>query len=244
MTQTPTDRRPPDAVPNALYDRGASLLRTLYRRRLATPALLDAPGCFPSAPRFVGAWRALRAEALAIARDLGSVPRFHEIMPEQADISNNDGRDWRLFIAKAYGVSVKSNLQLCKTLVSLLRDAPEVLSASFSYLAPGKQVPRHQGPFGGVLRFHLALDTPLDAAGRPAAVLEIDGVEHRLGDGEWLLWDDTFPHAVWNAGETVRAVLLLDVWRPDMPADLRLLSRAVIGAMRLGIRRRGLAGRA
>ena len=125
--------------------------------------------------------------------------------------------------------------------MSLLDGAPEVLSASFSYLAPGKRVPRHQGPFGGVLRFHLGLDTPLDAAGRPAAVLEIDGVEHRLGDGDWLLWDDTFPHAVWNAGATVRTVLLLDVWRPGMPADLRLLSHAVVAAVRLGIRRRGLA---
>jgi aspartate beta-hydroxylase len=242
MTATQTAERAAEPVSNAVYDRGAGLLRAVYRRRLATPALLSAPDFFLSAPRFIGAWRALRAEALAIARRLGSVPRFHEIMPEQADISNNDGRDWRLFIAKAYGVEASPNLSLCPELVSLLDAAPEVLSASFSYLAPGKHVPRHRGPFGGVLRFHLTLDTPRDAHGRPAAVLEIDGIEHRMGDGDWLLWDDTFPHAVWNEGDTVRTVLLLDVWRPSMPADLRLLSRTVVRAVQFGIRWRGLAG--
>jgi aspartate beta-hydroxylase len=227
---------------NAIYDRGAGLLRAAYRRRLATPAILDADRCFPSAPRFLASWRELRHEALAIAQRLESVPRFHEIMPEQADISNNDGRDWRLFIAKAYGEAVRCNLSLCPVLFSLLSDAPEVLSASFSYLAPGKCVPRHQGPFGGVLRFHLTLSTPRDAQGRPACVLEIDGMDHRPAEGQGLLWDDTFPHAVRNDGQAMRAVLLLDVWRPGMPPDLRLLSHVVVGAVRLGVRRRGASG--
>jgi aspartate beta-hydroxylase len=227
---------------NAIYDRGAGLLRAAYRRRLSTPAILDADDCFPSAPRFLASWRELRHEALVIAQRLGSVPRFHEIMPEQVDISNNDGRDWRLFIAKVYGEDVKYNRHLCPVLVSLLAEAPEVLSASFSYLAPGKRVPRHQGPFGGVLRFHLTLSTPCDDQGRPASVLEIDGTEHRPAEGQGLLWDDTFPHAVRNDGQAVRAVLLLDVWRPNMPVGLRLLSHAVVGAVRLGIRRRGASG--
>jgi aspartate beta-hydroxylase len=85
-----------------------------------------------------------------------------------------------------------------------------------------------------VLRFYLVLSMPLAADGRPAAVLKIDSAEHRLADGEFLLWDDTFPHEVTNGSDEVRAVLLLDVWRRGMPLDMRLLSRLlifIVGAM-------------
>ena len=76
--------------------------------------------------------------------------------------------------------------------------SPDVLSASISFLAPGKHIPVHRGPFRGVLRFYLVLSMPLAADGRPAAVLKVAGTEHRLADGEYLLWDDTFPHEVIN----------------------------------------------
>ena len=39
-------------------------------------------------------------------------------------------------------------------------------------------------------------------------------VRHRLADGESLLWDDTFPHEVWNRSEEVRIALLLDRGAP------------------------------
>jgi aspartate beta-hydroxylase len=86
---------------------------------------------------------------------LDRVPRFHDIMPAQADISATDGRDWRMFIMKAYGVAVEKNLQRCPTVAELLDQAPEVVSAVLSFLAPGKHIPEHRGPFRAILRFHL-----------------------------------------------------------------------------------------
>ena len=62
---------------------------------------------FPNAKRFTDRWTDIRREALAVAGMLNEVPRFHDIMPAQADISANDGRDWRMFIMKAYGVTVR-----------------------------------------------------------------------------------------------------------------------------------------
>ena len=58
--------------------------------------------------------------------------------------------------------------------------------------------------------------------------MNIDGVPYRLGDGESLLWDDTYRHEVWNRSDQVRIALLLDVWRKDMPMDIALLSRAIL----------------
>ena len=224
-----------------LCDRATGAVRAIYDRRIATPATLDAAHYFPNAQRFTERWTDIRREALGVAGMLNQVPRFHDIMPAQADISANDGRDWRVFIMKAYGVTVEKNLQRCPTVAALLHEAPEVVSAILSFLAPGKHVPEHRGPFRGILRFHLMLSMPRDGNGVPACVMNIDGVPYRLGDGESLLWDDTYRHEVWNRSEEVRIALLLDVWRKDMPADVALLSRAILLATKAVIRMGGMS---
>ena len=222
------------------YDRAADLVRTIYDGRLDGPPVLDLDRYFPAGAEFTRAWRAVRDEADQVARRLHHVPRFHEIMREQAEISANDGRDWRMFILKAYGVDLPRNLATCPTLARLVAASPDVLSASISFLAPRKHVPAHRGPFRGVLRFYLGLSVPRHADGRPAAVLRVAGVEHRIGDGDCMLWDDTFPHEVTNESDHVRSVLLLDVWRRDMPIDMVLFSKALIAIARAGIRVRGV----
>ena len=223
-----------------LYDHAVDAVRAVYDRRISTPATLDTDHYFPEAERFCARWSAIRDEALAVAATLSQVPRFHDLMPEQADISAQDGRDWRMFIMKAYGVAIDANLRRCPTLAGLLAETPEAVSGVFSFLAPGKHVPRHRGPFRGILRFHLMLSMPNDAAGAPACELIIDGVPWRLADGECLLWDDTFPHEVWNRSDRVRIALLLDVWRKDMPADMLLLSQSIMLLAKTAIRLRGV----
>jgi aspartate beta-hydroxylase len=219
-----------------MYDRTASFIRQIYDRRISTPAVLDLDSNFPDWARFADNWEAIRDEALLVGQRLAQVPRFHEIMREQTDISANDGRDWRMFILKAYGVDVPRNRARCATLSALLDECDDVVSCALSFLAPGKHIPRHRGPFRGVLRFHLGLAMPRAADSSLGTLLDVDGEEHRLDDGDCLLWDDTYPHEVWNRTDEVRIALLLDVWRSDMPLDMRMLSHLVAAAVRLGIR--------
>jgi aspartate beta-hydroxylase len=221
-----------------LYEHAAGAIRRIYDSRIDAPAILPMDRLFPEGRRFAEAWRDLRDEALAVAQGLGRVPRFHEIMPEQAEISANDGRDWRLLLLKAYGLEFPENMRLCPTLAGLLRATPEVLSASVSFLAPRKVIPEHRGPVRGVLRFYLPLVMPRDALGRPAAVLSVDGQDLRLDEGQALLWDDTFRHGVRNESDAVRIVLLMDVWRRGMPLDMQALSKLVVWTVRAGIRAR------
>jgi aspartate beta-hydroxylase len=224
----------------SLYDLSTSALRGLYDRRVSSAPVLNVDSHFPDARRFQSVWPQLRDEALRVAGDLGQVPRFHELMPEQAEISANDGRDWRMLVLKAYGTSLPRNLERCPLLAQTVAESPDVLSAALSFLAPGKHVPEHRGPFRGVIRFYMGLSVPVAADGRPAAVLTIDHREHRVASGECLLWDDTFPHEVLNRGDDVRIALLLDIRRRGMPPDMALLSGALIAGIGLSVRlRRG-----
>lgn len=221
-----------------LYDLSAGLIRWVYDSRLSDPPVLDTAARFPEARRFVEAWPVLRDEALRLAENIRQVPRFHELMVEQADISANDDRDWRMFVLKAYGVPFPRNMARCPALAAQVESAPDVLSATLSFLAPHKHIPQHRGPFRGALRFYLGLSVPTAADGRPSTVLMINGIEHRIADGECLLWDDTYPHEVWNRSESLRIALLLDVRRRGMPLDMTLLSRLLIGVAGVAVRLR------
>lgn len=223
------------------YDLAVGIVQSIYDSRIKTPAVLPTARYFPNARNFIDRWSDIRREAITVASGLQNIPRFHDIMPEQAAISANDGRDWRMLIMKAYGVDMPQNLRRCPTVASLLAQNPEVISCILSFLAPGKHIPRHRGPFRGILRFHLMLSMPHDESGRPACVMEIDGTQYRLADGDSLLWDDTYPHEVWNRSNEVRIALLLDVWRPHMPYSLTLLSRTIMALVQAWVRFRGVS---
>ena len=221
-----------------IYDYVADTVRGIYDRRIRTPSVLDTARYFPDAHQIVANWPQIRSEALTNTGRLSSVPRFHELMRAQAPISANDGHDWRVFVLKAYGLAIRKNLDKCPATAELIARCPSILSASFSFLAPGKHIPPHRGPFRGIIRFHLGLSMPLGKDGKPGAILWIDGVEYRLGNGDFLLWDDTYSHEVLNATDEVRVALLLDVWRPEMPADMAALSHVIVAAARLAAQMR------
>jgi aspartate beta-hydroxylase len=222
------------------YDRAVDVVRAIYDRRLSGPPVLDLDRDFPGGGAFVEAWPAIRDEALMIKRRIEDVPRFHEIMPEQASISANDGRDWRMYILKAYGLEQRDHMAACPRFAALANEVPGVLSASFSFLGPRKHIPPHRGPMRGIIRFYQMLSMPRRPDGSPAAVLRVADTEYRLEEGQFLLWDDTFEHEAWNESDEVRIVLSLDVWRRGMPFDMRIMSAALIQLVRTGMRIRGV----
>ncbi len=222
-----------------IYDFGANLIRLIYEKRIDAPEILDTDREFPNAIKFTSAWQDIREEALAIR--VSKVPRFHDIMPEQGEISAQDGLDWRMFVLKAYDMTISENMARMPVLSRLLEECPEVKSAAISFLAPHKHIPVHKGPFRGIMRFHLGLVIPRGQDGLPATVMMINRQEKRIADGECLLWDDTFPHEVTNNAGEIRVALLLDVWRPRMPVDMEMLSRLIVRVVQIGMRYRGVS---
>ncbi len=221
---------------NAIYHAVTRAARALFDAGISTPPILDPAIYFPDAKRYLERFGAIRAEALALSDGLARIPRFHDLMAAQGELSAHDGRAWRLFVLKAYGVAVPENLARCPSLAALLEQTPDVVSAVISLVDGHKHIPPHRGPFRGILRFHLGLFVPQLLDGRPATVLRVDGVEHRIGDANSLLWDDTYEHELRNESDQLRIALLLDVRRRGMPWGLQLLSRLIVGAVAMLIR--------
>jgi aspartate beta-hydroxylase len=218
-----------------IYNCAVGALRWWFDRRMSNGAILDAEQLFPNAGMLVSNWKKISFEASRAIRHLHRIPRFHAFVPAQTRRSTDGGVDWRIFIMRAYGVTLKRNLAQCPTVANVLAKSPGVLSASLSILGPRNCIPPHRGSFRGVLRGYLVLSTPRHGDGTPAAVLTIDHCDYRLREGDFVLWDDTFEHAVRNEGDDYRVVLLLDVKRPSMPFDLAVLSSAVIWSIRVSI---------
>lgn len=212
----------------------------LYNTVLDTPPVLDMQEYFPRAGMFVNEWASIRADALAVAGDLNAVPRFHELMPEQYTLSGHGNREWRMLVLRAYGLDITENQKKCPTLSTLLKNEPLIKSASLSFLAPGKVVPTHTGPFRGITRFYMGVEVPPAEDGEPGVTLKIADRSYRIGNGEAILWDDTYPHSVRNDSERWRIALLMDIYRANMPAPLRVFTDAIIGLARLSIRWRGV----
>jgi len=217
-----------------------STITGVYNLFVKTPPVLDMQHYFPGANQFTGNWQAVREEALQLIDSIESVPRFHELMPEQYQLSSHGNKEWRMFVVRAYGLDIRENIARVPTLARLLREDASIKSASISFLSPGKQVPTHTGPFRGITRFYMGLQVPLAEDGKAGVALTIADKTYRLGNGDALLWDDTYPHSVANNTDQWRIALLLDVYRAGMPGPLRAFTNSIIGLARLSIRWRGI----
>jgi aspartate beta-hydroxylase len=218
-----------------IYNCAVGALRWWFDRRLSDGAILDTEKLFPNARMLVSNWKKISIEASRAIRHPNRLPRLHMSASAPNRHSTDGCMDWRIFIMRAYGVTLYRNLAQCPTVANILAKCPDVLSASLSILGPHNFIPPHRGPFRGVLRGYLVLSMPTHSDGTPASVLTIDHSDYRLREGDFVLWDDTFEHAVRNESDEYRVVLLLDVKRPFMPFDLTVLSSAVVWGIRASI---------
>ena len=153
-------------------------------------------------------WRAIRAEAEAVALAQGAAPSLASISPDHRKIAAVD--QWRSYFLWGYGYPIDENLARCPTTAALVAGVPGLNSAFFSILAPGTHIPAHRGVTKGLLTCHLGLVVPRDGDVR----MRVDDRIVRWAEGETLVFDDTWNHEVWNDTEGTRVVLLIQFARP------------------------------
>ncbi|GAB4382006.1 MAG: aspartyl/asparaginyl beta-hydroxylase domain-containing protein [Elainellaceae cyanobacterium] len=164
---------------------------------------------FPWTEQLEANWQVIRQELDQVMPYADALPNFQDISPRQNRISPDNL--WKTFFFCAFGYWSQQNCDRCPETTKLIKQIPGLKVAFFSILAPGKHIPRHRGKHKGIIRCHLALKVP-----EPKADCRIQVADQTAywEEGQVLLFDDTFPHEVWNDTNDYRVVLFLDIVRP------------------------------
>jgi beta-hydroxylase len=182
------------------------------------------PSKFAWIPRIETGWKAIREELSALLRERERIPSFHEIAPGNTPRAMTRDGKWKSYWLYAYGRRFSENCRRCPQTTRLIDTIPGIKTAFFSILAPRAHIPEHTGPYGGVLRYHLGLIVPRQ---KEACRIRVgSGVVH-WEEGRSIVFDDTYPHEVWNDTDEERVVLFVDFARP-LPFPVSVLNEAVI----------------
>jgi len=195
------------------------VLRLFFRN----PPMIDMEKEFKGHQILKDNWETIRAELLEVLKDEEAIPKFHEVDKIQRFINDGDKSPWRVFMFKAYDNWQDSNCAKAPKTTALLKKVPGITTAMFSILGPYKHIPPHNGFYKGVYRYHLGLVIPKSGE----CYIENGGQRYDWKDGEDVLFDDTYKHAVWNKTDETRVVLFCDVFRTDLPKIFQPVNRWV-----------------
>ncbi|HEY7640718.1 MAG TPA: aspartyl/asparaginyl beta-hydroxylase domain-containing protein [Steroidobacteraceae bacterium] len=142
----------------------------------------------------------------------------------------NQSRRWSVYYLWRDGAPYQEHLARCPRTVAALQDWPrcEVPGASpnalFSILDARTRIPPHHGVNNTRLIVHLPLIVP------PGCGFRVGGEQREWQPGKAFVFDDTIEHTAWNDSDTPRAVLIFDIWNPEVsPEERAMVSTAVAG---------------
>jgi len=171
-------------------------------------------------------WTVVREEALRLLAVQEDIPAFGKISPDHRRIAN--GAYWKSFFFEGYGFKASANRQKCPRTAAMLDRVPGLIVAFFSILEGDAHIPKHRGLTKAWLNCHLPIVVP-QSDGR--CEMQIADQSIRWKEGQWQVFDETYPHEVWNETGEPRIVLMLQVRRPMRWPGL-ILARIIYEAIR------------
>ena len=198
------------SLTNQFGDKLLKLVDKGIARQSAIPTtpFLD-PASFPWTREIEANWTTIRAELDAVLAHLDALPNFQDISTDQYNLTDDD--HWKTFFLYGYGFRSDANCRRCPATDRLVRTIPGMQTAMFSIFAPHKRIPPHDGPYKGVVRYHLGLRVPPDPS---LAGIRVGPQTEHWTEGGSLVFDDTYVHEAWNDSDEVRVVLFVDFVRP------------------------------
>lgn len=176
---------------------------------------------------------AMRAEIEAVlAEESGIVPyvQARENRPLPANSLLNDAR-WGAFHLWQDGERVEENARRCPATMRAIEAAPlpfirgRAPMALFSILKGRTHIEPHHGMLNTRLIVHVPLVVP------PGCRLRVGNEVREVQQGKALIFDDSFEHEAWNDSDSARAILLFEIWRPELSAEERAALTAMFEAI-------------
>lgn len=144
----------------------------------------------------------------------------------------NHSPDWSSYHLYKGGERNATHCKRCPMTADVLEKLPLIHTpgqspeAFFSILKPGTHIPPHHGLANFKIAVHLPLIVPGDCA------IRVGNETHTWTEGQCLFFDDSFQHEAWNDSEELRAVLILEVWNPQLSDAEHQAVTAVLGVIR------------
>lgn len=143
----------------------------------------------------------------------------------------NHSRRWGAYFLWNEGQRIEDHVARCPRTAEALAGIPQVNiqgrgpTVFFSILEPHTRIPPHTGVTNTRLTVHLPLIVPEGCRFR------VGGETRQWSEGEAWVFDDTIEHEAWNDSGCARAILILDVWNPQLTALERDLVREATVAL-------------
>ena len=138
---------------------------------------------------------------------------------------------WSAFHLFRNGERVQENVARCPLITRLLELLPiprierRSPMALISILKPGTHIPPHHGMLNTRLICHVPLVVPNGCR------LRVGAETRDVVEGQAMIFDDSFEHEAWNEGDSVRAVLLFEIWRPEISEEEKVALTAMFEAV-------------
>jgi aspartyl/asparaginyl beta-hydroxylase (cupin superfamily) len=142
----------------------------------------------------------------------------------------NDDGTWRMIYLKLFN-EWRSDGHFPRTIGLLKNSKHRIGTATISCLYPGTVIPRHHGPYEGVLRCHIPLFIPKGDIGLKV-YLPDQKEGHTSVVYDWknpFYFKDTLDHEAWNKTSEYRIVLIFDIIL-DLPTPLRQINDVFLAA--------------
>jgi aspartate beta-hydroxylase len=141
----------------------------------------------------------------------------------------NHSRRWGAYFLWNEGRRQEAHMARCPRTVQALAACPQVdipgrgPTAFFSILEPRTKIPPHTGVTNTRLTVHLPLIVP------PGCRFRVGGETREWREGSAWVFDDTIEHEAWNDSDLARAILIFDVWNPQLtPLERDLVREATV----------------
>ena len=196
-------------------------MSSLLTLGIRTPEFLDKNEYFPNNYLFEENFKILKQEVVDILSKTENGDKLimtsdtyggeNKYIGSNKIIDNGKMKAWRLINIKVGDEYTKDAYNHFPFLVKLLKKIPEVCSCAISILQEGVRIPIHVGYYKGIMRYMMPLIVPKD---RENVFLCVNEIKYNWTEGVGVLWDDNFPHKVYNNTKEIRVVIYMDVLRP------------------------------
>src|SRR5262245_6915068 len=170
-------------------------------------------------------WQAIRREfeAYHYERRVGLTPSY---VPDDVEVHG-----WRSINFVTYRHWYRHNCVGFPKTVAFLHSIPHLTSAFINLLEPHSTLPAHNGDTNTPYRCHLGLIIPSGDVDRCG--LQVGGERIGWREGEAFAFNEAYRHFVWNHTDRDRAILVVDVLKPEYRPRMLGVCGAVLGAIAL-----------